>query len=213
MKRKKSILLLTFILFIFSVVFIYANDVFYALKTYLYRNKALEIALKIEKNADINDLDVNFINEGSCDVFLRSFVFVYFIDGNKMNNGTIINNDVLKINYTKENKSVDEDYWYMGNDNYIYYAKVLKAGKKTEMPLVESIVINLSDEEKYLLKDKKIAVDIVVEAVQVNNFAYKYEWEIDDDVLEGYFKNGTDSENYGGIEVFSKDNEVRLIIQ
>lgn len=213
MKKNKYILLLTFILFFFSILSIYGDDVFYALKTYLYRNKALEVDIKIEKNDDINNLNVNFVNQGSCDVFLRGFVFAYFIDENERNNGTSINNKAITINYNRESQRIDENYWYIGNDNYIYYTKVLKVGKRTEKPLAESIVINLSDEEKDLLKDKKIAVDIIVEAVQMNNFAYKYEWEITDDVLKDYFKNSDDNENSEGIEVFRKDNEVRVIIQ
>ena len=45
--------------------------------------------------------------------------------------------------------------------------------------MVKSIEINLSEEDKRMLGDGDMTVDIVMEAVQVNNFAYKYQWDME----------------------------------
>ena len=183
-KRKRKIRVFFLILFInifFCSALIYGEDIFYAIKTFIYRNQALKIDIKTEKNDDLGDMNLNFKNEGSCDVYLRGFVFVY--PKNEDNDGTILSNSSMKINYG------DKDFWYVGDDNYIYYTKPLKVGDSTQKPMVKSIEINLSDEDKRMLGDVDMTVDIVMEAVQVNNFAYKYQWDMDNMELEDYFKN------------------------
>ena len=189
-KKKKKLLLL---LFVFMVIFfcsliVYGDDVFYTMKTFLYENKASQIAIKVDKNDDLENIDLNFINEGSCDIYLRCFVFVY--PKNEGNTGTILSNSSIKINYG------DESYWFVGEDNYIYYTKPLKVGDKTKKPMVKSINIDLSAEEKRLLEDCELVIDIITEGVQMNNLAYKYEWDMEHMDLENLY-----------------DNEIKLIFQ
>ena len=148
--------------------------------------------MKIEKNDDLENVDLNFINEGSCDVYLRGFVFVYpKIEGD---NGTTLSNSSVKINYG------NEDSWFVSEDNYIYYTKPLTVGNRTEKPMVESIEINLSEEDKRMLGGGKLGIDVVMESVQVNNFAYKYEWNMEDTDLKSYFNN-KENETYEGNEI------------
>ncbi|MEW9079127.1 hypothetical protein [Terrisporobacter glycolicus] len=196
-KIKKLLLLLIVIIGVFfCALIVYGEDAFYAMKTFLYEDKALEIKMKIEKKDDLEDVYLNFINEGSCDVYLRGFVFVYpKIEGD---NGTTLSNSSVKINYGSE------DSWFVSEDNYIYYTKPLKVGNRTENPMVKSIEINLSEEDKRMLGSGELGIDIVMEAVQVNNYAYKYEWNMEDTDLESYFNNKV-NETYEG-------NDIRKII-
>ena len=181
-KVKKLLLLLSVIIGVFFCsLIVYGEDVFYAMKTFLYEDKALEIKIRVEKNDDLENINLNFDNEGSCDVYLRGFVFVY--PNNNGNNGTTLSNSSVKINYG------DEDCWFVGEDNYVYYTKPLKIGNRTEKPMVESMEINLSEEDKMMLGSGELGVDIAMEAVQVNNFAYKYEWDMGNIELEDYFNN------------------------
>ena len=188
-KRKRVIILLIVFIGIFFCYFItYGQDVFYAMKTFFYENKTLEIKIKVEKNDDLQDMNLNFVNEGSCDVYLRGFVFVYpKVEGNT---GTTLSNSSIKVNYG------DNECWFISKDNYIYYIEPLKVGERTETPMVESIEINLSEEDKNNLGDVELQVDVVMEAVQMNNIAYKYEWGIGNMGLEEYFKESEDGENF-----------------
>lgn len=180
-KIKKLLLLFSaFIVIFLCSLIVYGEDVFYAMKTFLYEDKALEIKIKIEKNDYLDDINLNFLNEGSCDVYLRGFVFIYpKIEGDS---GTTLSNSSVKINYS------NEECWFLSEDNYVYYTKPLKVGNRTEKPMVESIEINLSEEEKRMLGTGELGIDIVMEAVQVNNFAYKYEWSMEEIDIEDYFK-------------------------
>lgn len=197
-KIKKSLILLIIIIGVFFCsLIVYGEDVFYAMETFLYEDKALEIKIKIQKNDDLENVDLNFINEGSCDVYLRGFVFVY--PKIQENNGTTLSNSSVKINYG------NDDSWLVSEDNYIYYTKPLKVGNETEKPMVESIEINLSEEDKSMLGSGELGIDIVMEAVQVNNFAYKYEWNMEDTDLESYFNN---KEN----EIYEEDDTIKIII-
>ena len=159
----------------------------------------------------MDDLNINFINEGSCDVFIRGFVFVYFINEDS-NMSTILSNNSIKVNYSTTNEGSEDNLWYMGEDSYLYYMKPLKVGNRTEMPLVDSIELNLNDEEKELLKNMQVSVDIVVEAVQVDNLAYKYEWEVKDDVLEKYFDNGSADVFNDENNKYEKNDKVKIVI-
>ena len=184
-KVKKLLLLLSVIIGVFFCsLIVYGEDVFYAMKTFLYEDKALEIKIRVEKNDDLENINLNFDNEGSCDVYLRSFVFVY--PNNNGDNGTTLSNSSVKINYG------DEDCWFVGEDNYVYYTKPLKIGNRTEKPMIESIEINLSEEDKKMLGSGELGVDIVMEAVQVNNFAYKYEWDMGNIGLKDLFDNSSE---------------------
>ena len=184
-KVKKLLLLLSVIIGVFFCsLIVYGEDVFYAMKTFLYEDKALEIKIRVEKNDDLENINLNFDNEGSCDVYLRSFVFVY--PNNNGNNGTTLSNSSVKINYG------DEDCWFVGEDNYVYYTKPLKIGNRTEKPMVESMEINLSEEDKMMLGRGELGVDIAMEAVQVNNFAYKYEWDMGNIGLKDLFDNSSE---------------------
>lgn len=184
-KVKKLLLLLSVIIGVFFCsLIVYGEDVFYAMKTFLYEDKALEIKIRVEKNDDLENINLNFDNEGSCDVYLRSFVFVY--PNNNGNNGTTLSNSSVKINYG------DEDCWFVGEDNYVYYTKPLKIGNRTEKPMVESMEINLSEEDKMMLGSGELGVDIAMEAVQVNNFAYKYEWDMGNIGFKDLFDNSSE---------------------
>lgn len=180
----KKLLLLVLSVFIgasFCYFSAHGEDVFYAMKTFIYKDKASEIKIKVEKKGDLEDINLNFINEGSCDVYLRGFVFVYpTIEGD---NGTTLSNSSVKINYS------DEDCWFVGDDNYVYYTKSLKVGDRTEKPMVESIKIDLSDDDKRMIENGELSADIVMEAVQVDNFAYKYEWNMENISFEELFNN------------------------
>lgn len=192
-KIKKLLLLLSVIIGVFFCsLIVYGEDVFYAMKTFLYEDKALEIKIRVEKNNDLENINLNFVNEGSCDVYLRGFVFVY--PNNNGDNGTTLSNSSVKINY------VDEDCWFVGKDNYVYYTKQLNVGNRTEKPMVESIEINLSEEDKRMLGSGELEVDIVMEAVQVNNFAYKYEWDMGNIDLKDLFDNNSNVEESEIIE-------------
>lgn len=179
--KKLLLLLIVFIGVFFCSLIVYGQDVFYAMKTFLYEDKALEIKIEVEKNDNLEDINLNFLNEGSCDVYLRGFVFVY--PKNKENNGTTLSNSSIKINYG------DENCWFVSEDNYVYYTKPLKVGNRTEKPMVESIEINLTEEDKSMLGSGELELDIVMEAVQMNNFAYKYEWDMGNIDLEDNFNN------------------------
>ena len=194
-KRKdkvKKLLLSVIIGVFFCSIIVYGENVFYAMKIFLYEDKALEIKIRVEKNNDLANINLNFDNEGSCDVYLRGFVFVY--PNNNGNNGTTLSNSSVKINYG------DEDCWFVGEDNYVYYTKPLKIGNRTEKPMVESMEINLSEEDKMMLGSGELGMDIVMEAVQVNNFAYKYEWDMGNIGLKDLFDNRSKQEESKVIE-------------
>lgn len=183
-KKIKKLLLLSlsvFIVILFYSIIVYGEDVFYATKTFIYGNKVSGIEIKVEKNDDMENINLNFVNEGSCDVYLRGFVFVY--PKIKEDNGTILSNSAIKIDYG------DDDCWFYNEDNYIYYTKPLKVGNTTQKPMVESIEINLSKQDKEMLEKCQLGVDIVMEAVQMNNRAYKYEWNMENTNLEKCFNN------------------------
>lgn len=183
-KKIKKLLLLSlsvFIVILFYSIIVYGEDVFYATKTFIYGNKVSGIEIKVEKNDDMENINLNFVNEGSCDVYLRGFVFVY--PKIKEDNGTILSNSAIKIDYG------DDDCWFYNEDNYIYYTKPLKVGNTTKKPMVESIEINLSKQDKEMLEKCQLGVDIVMEAVQMNNRAYKYEWNMENTNLEKCFNN------------------------
>lgn len=188
-KRRKKIILFSTILMsvFFGSLIVYGEEYFYCIKTFLYKNQALEININSEKNDDLYNMNLNFKNDGSCNVYLRGFVFVY--PTNKDNNGTILSNSAVKVNYG------DKDCWFVGDDNYVYYTKPLEVGSETEKPMVESIEINLSDDDKRMLEECELAIDIVVEAVQVNNFAYKYQWDMGNINLKDYFNDRDQAES------------------
>ncbi|WP_297136089.1 hypothetical protein [Terrisporobacter sp.] len=211
MRRRKYLFLFIIITLILGTSFTYGDEFFYSIKTSVYKNKASEINIIIDKNEDMDNLNINFINEGSCDVFIRGFVFVYFIS-EENNMSTILSNNSIKVNYSTTNEGSEDNLWYMGEDSYLYYMKPLKVGNRTEMPLVDSIELNLNDEEKELLKNMQVSVDIVVEAVQVDNLAYKYEWEVKDDVLEKYFDNGSADVFNDENNKYEKNDKVKIII-
>lgn len=211
MRRRKYLFLFIIITLILGTSFTYGDEFFYSIKTSVYKNKASEINIIIDKNEDMDDLNINFINEGSCDVFIRGFVFVYFINEDS-NMSTILSNNSIKVNYSTTNEGSEDNLWYIGEDSYLYYMKPLKVGNRTEMPLVDSIELNLNDEEKELLKNMQVSVDIVVEAVQVDNLAYKYEWEVKDDVLEKYFDNGSADVFNDENNKYEKNDKVKIVI-
>lgn len=201
-QTKKLFLLLIVIIGIFFCSLIADGEgSFYAMKTFLYEDKALEVKIRVEKADDLKDINLNFINQGSCDVYMRSFIFVYPMKED--NNGTTLSNSSIKINYG------DENYWFVNKDNYVYYTKPLKVGNRTEKPMVESIEINLSEEEERMLENNELGIDIVMEAVQVNNFAYKYEWDMDDIDLQGLFNNRNKEES----KVIKKEEVIKLIFK
>lgn len=198
-KVKKLLVLVIISIVCFSSLIIYGESYFYTIKTYLYKDKSLDINVHIDKNDDLSNMNLNFVNRGSCDVYLRGFVFVYF--QNTKNTSTTISNSSVKINYG------DEKVWFIGEDNYVYYTKPLKVGDKTQIPMVKSIDINLSEEDKKRLEEDELRVDIVMEAIQVNNFAYKYEWDLSDIDLRNLFNNSDKSdvtENKDVIKVIFK---------
>lgn len=211
MRRRKYLFLFIITILILGTSFTYGDEFFYSIKTSVYKNKASEINIIIDKNEDMNNLNINFINEGSCDVFIRGFAFVYFINEDN-NMSTILSNDSIKVNYSTTNESSEDNLWYMGEDSYLYYMKSLKVGNRTEMTLVDSIELNLNDEEKELLKNMQIGMDIVVEAVQVDNLAYKYEWEVKDDVLKKYFDNGSADVFNDENNKYEKNDKVKIVI-
>lgn len=211
MRRRKYLFLFIIITLILGTSFTYGDEFFYSIKTSVYKNKASEINIIIDKNEDMDDLNINFINEGSCDVFIRGFAFVYFINEDS-NMSTILSNNSIKVNYSTTNEGSEDNLWYIGEDSYLYYMKPLKVGNRTEMPLVDSIELNLNDEEKELLKNMQISVDIVVEAVQVDNLAYKYEWEVKNDVLEKYFDNGSADVFNDENNKYEKNDKVKIVI-
>lgn len=188
-KRKRKILrilLLTLIVLFFHYINIYGDYLFYALKTITYKNATSQIKIKTYKNNDLEKVNLNFSNEGTCDVYLRCFVFVY--NKNEENIGTTISNSSININYG------DEDYWFRGQDNYVYYTKPLKIGDTTKDSMVKSININLSEEDKELLQSYDLGIDIITEAVQISNFAYKHEWDMDDEDIENLYNSNEISE-------------------
>ena len=211
MRRRKYLFLFIIITLILGTSFTYGDEFFYSIKTSVYKNKASEINIIIDKNEDMDDLNINFINEGSCDVFIRGFAFVYFINEDS-NMSTILSNNSIKVNYSTTNEGSEDNLWYIGEDSYLYYMKPLKVGNRTEMPLVDSIELNLNDEEKELLKNMQVSVDIVVEAVQVDNLAYKYEWEVKNDVLEKYFDNGSADVFNDENNKYEKNDKVKIVI-
>ena len=164
----------------------------------LYKNQALKIDIKSEKSDDLKNINLNFMNEGTCDVYLRGFIFVY--SNNNSENGTTLSNSTVKVNYG------DEDFWYVGEDNYVYYTKPLQVGSKTEIPMVTSIYINLSEDDKLMLGEGELGVDIVMESVQVNNFAYKYQWDMSNVELEELFKN----EGHEKVQILDSEGVIKL---
>lgn len=183
MKRLVKISLLVIILFIiiYSSLFVYGDRFFTSLKTHTYKNKSGKVNIVTIKNDDISNLDINFRNEGTCDVFVRAYLFIYVVDEDGYEVSPLKNTS-MSVKYNDE-----ENYWYRGADNYFYYTEALKIEETTKEPLVKSLEINLTDEEKEMLDKKDIRFDIVMEAVQVNNNAYKEEWEISDENICSYF--------------------------
>lgn len=180
-KNKKGILFFIYLITIifFSYALIYSDSVFYIVKTFLYKNQASKINITSEYNEDLYNINLKFNNNGSCDVYLRAFAFVYPKVENF--NSIILSNSSVIINYG------DENLWYRGEDNYIYYTKPLKVNDCTEKAMVKSIEINLSEEEKQMLDEDELVVDIVMEAIQKNNLAYKHQWDMSTTDLEKLF--------------------------
>lgn len=191
-KRKWLLLLLTFIVVFFYSINIYGEYLFYVMKSFAYEKDISQIKINTYKNDDLEKIDLNFSNEGTCDVYLRCFVFVY--NKNEENMGTTISNASIKINYG------DENYWFIGQDNYVYYTKPLKIGETTKDSMIKSIDINLSENDKELLQNYDLGIDIVTEAVQVSNFAYKHEWDMENVDIEDL---------YNGNEI----SEIKLIVK
>ena len=183
MKRLVKISLLVIILFVIicSSLLVYGDRFFTSLKTHTYKNKSGKVNIVTIKNDDISNLDINFKNEGTCDVFVRAYLFIYVMDEDRYEVSPLKNTSI-SIKYNDE-----ENYWYKGADNYFYYTEALNMGETTREPLAKSLEINLTDEEKDMLDKKDIRFDIVMEAVQVNNNAYKEEWEISDENICSYF--------------------------
>ena len=117
MRKTKYLFLFIIMILILGTSIIYGNEFFYFIKTSSYKNESSEINVLIEKNEDMNNLDINFINEGSCDVFLRGFVFVYFVNEDD-NRSTIVSNNAIKVNYNHNILSDEDSLWYMGEDHY-----------------------------------------------------------------------------------------------
>lgn len=203
MKNKGKILLLCIIFITAFSAFIYGENFFYAMKTYMYKNESAQIKVQTEMNKDIEKLDVNFVNKGSCEILLRACIFVYVEDEKEESKSRVLNKSSINLNYGED---IWKDFWYEGNDDYIYYTGHLGIDEKTEAPLIKSIKLNLSSEEKEFLQGKDIKVDIITEAVQRDNSAYKYEWGIEDNNLDEFFKNEgnlreNNINNYEGIKV------------
>lgn len=72
--------------------------------------------------------------------------------------------------------------------------------------MVKSIEINLSEEDKRMLSEGGFGIDIVVEAVQVNNFAYKYQWDMESIDLQDYFNKSGQMVS----EEFKSNEEINL---
>ena len=58
----------------------------------------------------------------------------------------------------------------------------------------------MSEEDKMMLGSGELGMDIVMEAVQVNNFAYKYEWDMGNIGLKDLFDNRSKQEESKVIE-------------
>ena len=188
-KRERKLLilfLLTLIVVSFHYINIYGDYLFYVIKTFTYENAISQIKIKTYKNDNLEKIDLNFSNEGTCDVYLRCFVFVY--NKNEENIGTTISNSSIKINYG------DENYWFIGQDNYVYYTKPLKIGETTKDSMIKNIDINLSEEDKELLQNYDLGIDVVTETVQMSNFAYKYEWDMENVDIEDLYNSNEISE-------------------
>ncbi len=167
MINRKKIRLVIFIIAIlisFDLVMSHGDNFFYTIKNYVYNEKTSEIDVKIDKNKELDNIDLNFINNGSCDVYLRSFVFIYSKDDEE--SGVVLSNDSIKISYG------DKLFWSLGEDNYVYYKEPLKVGSKTIEPMIKNIDISLSEEERLKLENKNLVIDVVVESVQADNFEY-----------------------------------------
>ena len=122
-KKRRKLLLLSVLIGVFSCsLSIYGQEFFYAMKTFLYEDKALEIKVKVEKNDDLDNINLNFYNEGSCDVYLRGFVFVY--PKSEESTGTVLSNSSVKINYSQD------DCWFISDDNYPLHKEVTATSAK-----------------------------------------------------------------------------------
>lgn len=68
------------------------------------------------------------------------------------------------------------DLWVDGTDGYFYYNQIIDAGQFTKA-LLESVSLCIPENQKSLYADKRVKVEVDVEAVQATSEGYQAVWK------------------------------------
>ena len=102
-----------------------------------------------------------------------------------------VSDGVIILNfYAEKDKIIFEENWLKGNDGYYYYKSILETSKET-YPILQSVKINLKDDNGNNLvenpKDyegKTLIIDVNSEAIQPTKQAYIDAWNINDENIK-----------------------------
>lgn len=69
-----------------------------------------------------------------------------------------------------------EDLWVDGTDGYFYYNQIIDTGQFTKI-LLESVSLSIPENQKSLYADKRVKIEVDVEAVQATSEGYQAVWK------------------------------------
>ena len=121
--------------------------------------------------------EVNIKNEGNVDSFVRVKIGLKF--GNKNAEGDFeedkeLDTSLIEIHY-------NTDLWEFRTDGYWYYKDVLKAGKSTQKPLMDSYYLSERADNRYKNKEARILVNM--ESIQAEGGEMKNIWGLEEKEL------------------------------
>ncbi|HHD2804934.1 TPA: BsaA family SipW-dependent biofilm matrix protein [Clostridium perfringens] len=124
---------------------------------------------------------VSIKNTGKSDEFVRVSIIPRWIDENE--NPWTGDSNLIQLNLDEDNvialnKGDINNLWVYGEDGYFYYMAKLKSGKSTK-ELLKSVEIKkgaIEDSLKEKYNEKKIKIDVNVEAIQPNEEALIKKW-------------------------------------
>ncbi|MCS4569978.1 hypothetical protein FZ989_00635 [Clostridium perfringens] len=125
---------------------------------------------------------VSIKNTGKSDEFVRVSIIPRWIDENE--NPWTGDSNLIQLNLDEDNvialnKDDINNLWVYGEDGYFYYMAKLKSGKSTK-ELLKSVEIKKRLHRRFFKKknimEKKIKIDVNVEAIQPNEEALIKKW-------------------------------------
>lgn len=149
------------------------------------------------------DKVVHIKNEGTTDSLVR--VKVTAVMGLRDEQGKLVKDEtldpgMLEVEYnTRGWKQLEDGYWY--------YTGILKAGARTEEPLMKSYWISEQADNRYKDKDGEILVEL--ESIQAGTEALKELWNVDEESLGVKLQAGRNSETVTKVTV-KKDQSIKV---